>query len=424
MDRRTSLPQGEQGPGYCPQCFGLVQDGKCQSCGTQQQVSPNWAEHFQQAAPLTPQEYGVHASTDYGDFVREGFAPMPNYGTPPDQGAPGAVSVNPTCPMCGQSHVAGTPCPTSNQQAQPAPIMNGAPITPPVPNKVTTKWQVVAFGGMSTPEQTMGNDPGGSYGVQNHTPCPNCGVNGVPPTGGPCLNCGTPASTGPVTSEQDWPQPAAEANSPGYSVRANTAPVDDEFAMFAAIDGTQYDWVDAEGGPIEEGNQYEMKTASHAIPDKITIEQVLPHKITFIVHSGGIDYRHDLTKEQVDTDGTIFTPVYSAEDGPDSSDGFAAEEHPVRPGQDSGFQQDDLSTPSTVVSSVMAESSRDWLMEDAGGGVEVDPALLQKLAGKDYSPREQRAFIDESGEARNLDRLDLDGTHYITDDDIDSAFNW
>ncbi len=65
--------------------------------------------------------------------------------------------------------------------------------------------------------------------------------------------------------------------------------------------------------------------------------------------------------------------------------------------------------------------ARDWLNE--GSEVGVDPVLAAKLAGKDYTPREQRAFIEESGEARNLDRLDLEGTHYVTDD-LDDSFNW
>jgi hypothetical protein len=62
-----------------------------------------------------------------------------------------------------------------------------------------------------------------------------------------------------------------------------------------------------------------------------------------------------------------------------------------------------------------AVADRSWLMEDSGGGVEVDPGLLAKMAGRDYSPREQREFIDESGEARNLAKLDLEGTHYVVD---------
>ena len=36
----------------------------------------------------------------------------------------------------------------------------------------------------------------------------------------------------------------------------------------------------------------------------------------------------------------------------------------------------------------------------------------QRVSGKHFTPREQRELIDEGGEARNRDMLDLDGTHY------------
>jgi hypothetical protein len=57
---------------------------------------------------------------------------------------------------------------------------------------------------------------------------------------------------------------------------------------------------------------------------------------------------------------------------------------------------------------------RDWLLDGARESKEdlVDPALLAKFAAKDFTPREQREFIDESGEARNLGKLDLRDTHY------------
>jgi len=202
-------------------------------------------------------------------------------------------------------------------------------------------------------------------------------------------------------------------------------------------------WVDDQGAQIEEGQEYEMKTGNHAIPDRVKIERVLPDKITYTVDSGDVTYRHELTKQQVDTDGTVFTSAAPADQVVDSADGFQDQEDPIRPGQDGAPQVHDLSTPSTVHSTVSdsehevvsldtftgafagdAAEDRTWLLEGTStGGVEVDPALMAKLAGKDYDPREQRAFIDESGEARNLDRLDLEGTHYITDD-TDEHFNW
>ncbi len=49
------------------------------------------------------------------------------------------------------------------------------------------------------------------------------------------------------------------------------------------------------------------------------------------------------------------------------------------------------------------DSDGSWLISD-----------LPKTAGARFSPTEQRKFIDEDGEARNLDRLDLEDTHYRT----------
>jgi hypothetical protein len=42
----------------------------------------------------------------------------------------------------------------------------------------------------------------------------------------------------------------------------------------------------------------------------------------------------------------------------------------------------------------------------------LDDGTWQKEAGKKYTPMEQREFIDEGGDARNKDKLDLKGTHY------------
>jgi hypothetical protein len=42
----------------------------------------------------------------------------------------------------------------------------------------------------------------------------------------------------------------------------------------------------------------------------------------------------------------------------------------------------------------------------------LDAAKMEREAGKKFTPREQREFIEEQGVARNADRLDLTGTHY------------
>ncbi len=44
----------------------------------------------------------------------------------------------------------------------------------------------------------------------------------------------------------------------------------------------------------------------------------------------------------------------------------------------------------------------------------LDHNAQERTAGKKFSPREQREFIEEEGTARNADKLELGGTHYET----------
>lgn len=59
--------------------------------------------------------------------------------------------------------------------------------------------------------------------------------------------------------------------------------------------------------------------------------------------------------------------------------------------------------PDLTGGDMVQEDDGSWLMDG-----------LPKTAGARFSPGEQRKFIDEDGEARNLDRLDLEDTHYRT----------
>lgn len=49
----------------------------------------------------------------------------------------------------------------------------------------------------------------------------------------------------------------------------------------------------------------------------------------------------------------------------------------------------------------------------------LDQNAMAREAGRKYTPREQKEFINESGVARNADMLDLEGTHYKTRSHID-----
>lgn len=44
----------------------------------------------------------------------------------------------------------------------------------------------------------------------------------------------------------------------------------------------------------------------------------------------------------------------------------------------------------------------------------LDAEAMARTAGKKFTPREQREFIEEKGNARNAEKLELSGTHYVT----------
>jgi uncharacterized Zn finger protein (UPF0148 family) len=60
-----------------------------------------------------------------------------------------------------------------------------------------------------------------------------------------------------------------------------------------------------------------------------------------------------------------------------------------------------------------------WL-QPGGGSDDDKPMETVRTAGAKYTPTEQREFINESGTARNRDKLNLAGTHY--EDEIDDLF--
>lgn len=370
--------------------------------------------------------------------------------------APGAG----TCPMCGQSHLPGTPCPTpTNQVTAPAATGVGGQVTPPQPQTVVTKWQVVSVGQpVSQPVDDV--SPGNVIAAY--------------PDGTIVLDDGITTynmqRAQEFAAQHGWsrdPNQQIASPTPGFDDVGVLAPgegndvgvrgpmhasADPEFAFFAAagegehhhehevehkpdhtdvhVDGgdtseASTPWLDEAGAPLQEGAEYELKSSDYAIPDRVTIDRILPEKLVFTIHSGDVDYQDEISAEELHTNGYSFAPASPDHTGVDSMDGFDPSESPVRPGQDATPQVDDLSTPSTVVSHDEYEympkfagdrlADRSWLLESKGGEVEVDPTLMAKIAGKNFSPREQRDFINEAGEARNLDRLDLDGTHYVLD---------
>ncbi len=424
---------------------------------------------------------GKEAATNalWGSMEKEAFGDPTMMANPAQPGMPpaaqGVVSQVP-CPRCGGMHDPSLPCPQMAQQAMAPGAVGQTPTTgtPPATHVMT---HVDDFGDWDAKTAMYQEDAdayehqqqlnqnemeGPSFPVDTKRDdwitCQNCGSEDFYPDG-TCRTCGVPAKT-----QQHNPmfltdlEPEMGEAAPGHFPvhRGSDESIDDYF-MFTAEHhhhdipseqggdlGPDYefdhtpeevhedhhhhedsDWQDDSGNPLEEGADYDMTMGDQRVPDRVTIDSLNPAKLHVTIHSGDIDYQTEITRQDMDTEGYVFT---QPQDGQDSmSDDLTQDIPPVRPGQDPTPQVDDLSTPSTVVSSLDEyqgsfagddPSTRAHLNE--GSAVEVDPALMAKLAGKDYSPREQREFIDESGTARNLDMLDLEGTHYPAVDDLDA----
>lgn len=195
-------------------------------------------------------------------------------------------------------------------------------------------------------------------------------------------------------------------------------------------------WQTPDGQPLVEGQEYEMHSEDYSIPDVVRIDQVKPNELVYTITGeySELEDQNTISPEDVDLQGIKFLPV-GGED--------QVEETPENVTPDAGIR-DPITTSSwngrlsEVPAKVAPPKEASWLLEgtnisaapapweeplpDLTGGP-VAPskedrdwlvADLPRTAGAKFSPNEQREFVDEDGEARNLDRLDIEDTHYKT----------
>lgn len=114
------------------------------------------------------------------------------------------------------------------------------------------------------------------------------------------------------------------------------------------------------------------------------------------------------TKEDdYSTDGSKVA-AWVLEDGPKGDDFFAEMER-VKAMREAGATSRNLSD-------IAAKDPRYNAIQET-----LNEASMQREAGKKFTPKEQREYIDERGVARNADKLDLAGTHYESHRYLDKA---
>ncbi|MEM3116991.1 MAG: hypothetical protein QW136_01125 [Nitrososphaerales archaeon] len=156
-------------------------------------------------------------------------------------------------------------------------------------------------------------------------------------------------------------------------------------------------WVTDSLQPLEEGKDYHLFTSGYAIPDLVTITKITPDRLRFIIHADEVDYEDEITKQDQHNYRYVFKPA--SHERVDSMSDYETQEDYIRPGDDPLPQVTDLSKPPTKVS-VFHE------------------------AGRQFTVREQREFIEEEGPARNLHKLNLADTHYIENQVTTDEFLW
>jgi hypothetical protein len=122
-------------------------------------------------------------------------------------------------------------------------------------------------------------------------------------------------------------------------------------------------WADTSGNPLEVGKLYKMHMPGVPVPDFVRVTWMEPENIRVAFAANG---REDDITEQYE-----FELVDENDQG--------------------------------------VESGHDWILE---GSNNDEPLVDPKIAGAQFNSQEQREFIDEDGEARNKDKLNLEGTHY------------
>jgi hypothetical protein len=223
------------------------------------------------------------------------------------------------------------------------------------------------------------------------------------------------------------------------------------------IDDSSHTWTDESGEPLQEGKEYEIYAHDYEIPDVGRVKEIKPDAVVYEIESnGGLRTTIEIDRQEADLNGYTFAPTSGASDESNESTTFGIEDKIApEPGQTT-----DLSTPHIQIGSSVKESiSLTWTCPQPncqfnaeGGDIEpgtcpyhdvpleqastksmrsiheelsdqrmqdaaqADLRTFTHVAGKHYTPMEQRELIDEYGEARNADKLNLEGTHYADSD--------
>lgn len=234
-------------------------------------------------------------------------------------------------------------------------------------------------------------------------------------------------------------------------------------------------WTTSDGEPLEVGQNYEMYSDKYDVPDIIRIEDKRPDSLIYsITGEYNLNHQTHITRQEALMDGITFQPIgdnadMQPQDGQlneqqppdqmqapqpyDTDPRVMSKVHEAMTAKDYRLIADILARAPVQERETLANHFADELMNtnvrfdrerfiqaalgQAGGrdtrnpdrdyppdnapGDMTLPETWAKVAGKKFTPNEQREFISEPGVARNADKLDLKGTHYVEQPDLSTV---
>lgn len=354
----------------------------------------------------------------------------------------GVTTADGSCPQCGatpnpmggalpqQKSAADHQGPvTPEQQAAVAELLNESGRGEEIPEMIRSPWNYTKE--MEQVGHRLNIPPNVDEGTQPPAPAqeeappgatmPVPGMS-IPPSGGPqamasrqaadnyakrCPKCNS-STTGIVSSDG-----SCECHACGHAWKDQNIVENDMNNKTASPElddpaPSSATWQDAQGSPLQVGQTYLMKAPNYTIPDRVVIQEIKPTALVVTTQGGdgdsSLSYSNEITKQEADIEGLTFeSDGENSNPGEQIQDGQEPINTEVQPEPD--FNQ----APKYISSS--NNSALSWIIEDESEFI--------KEAGKHYTPREQKEIIEEKGDARNADKLQLEGTHYKSSLDID-----
>jgi len=177
---------------------------------------------------------------------------------------------------------------------------------------------------------------------------------------------------------------------------------------------------DSDGMPLRRGQYYRLHGSKFKVPDVV--------KVIDLADDGGITAQANdspvplrITLADVDDEGYSFEPIqgfqsdshlhfFGFELEGEVKEGVSWDDGPVGPQQPVGKTCPNCGSPMQGDKCFNCGYSYG---DQASARSPVPPGpTVSKTARRAFSPSEQRALVDEDGSARNIGKLNLEGTHY------------